>query len=119
MYDKYSKNIVSNFEKNMLEFLFGNFEKNMIDFFLKPGQKVENYQTMFEETDDHIIKYMRDTLIKMSKKDLLKIYKNIFDVIFNPNRDSDMKNSSENQKKILVTEIIEYIQCLSESLLIL
>ena len=53
----------------------------------------------------------------MNKEDLLKIYKNIFDVTFNPNRDSDMKNSSENEKEFIIKEIIEYIQSLSESLL--
>ena len=47
MYGKYSKNIVSNFEKNMLK------------FFLKPDQKVENYPTVFE-----ILKYNTNIQIK-------------------------------------------------------
>jgi len=60
----------------------------------------------------YIIDYMNNTLIKISKEDLLKIYRHIFSTQFNPNRQDDLKKIN---KKEIITDIIGYIQQLSES----
>ena len=65
------------------------------------------------EIDENIIDYMDNTLLKMNKQELSKIYKHIIDTKFNPNREQDMVLLKD--KSQIILDIIEYIQHLSES----